>query len=149
MDNDPTEALYSATRFFQYLPLESEIVGVFKPIARKIIQLLQSEDCIPIWQGNDHDKVLANERQKESGSDVASLYWAKPPQVLFGDSMLRNILSPRDLKQYLNLSYISDVMQHNVSPALLKSLGVQSETLDGLIEVCKSHLKAIVQEKGI
>ncbi|XP_065060085.1 uncharacterized protein LOC135687459 [Rhopilema esculentum] len=148
LDNDPTEALYSATRFFQYLPLESEIVGVFKPIARKIIQLLQSEDCIPIWQGNDHDKVLANERQKESDSNVASLYWAKPPQVLFGDSMLRNILSPRDLKRYLNLSYISVVMQQNVSPTLLKSLGVQSETLDGLIEVCKSHLKAIVQEKG-
>ena len=61
---------------------------------------------------------------------------------------LRKIISPTELKRYLDLSYMNDIVQQNVSPALLKALGVHTESLDILLEICKSHLKQISERKG-
>lgn len=132
------DAVLCATKFFQYLPLENEILGVFKPIARKILQLLQKEDCIPVVKKCSAD----------SEAESSSVEWTTPSQVILGDSMLRKIISPIELNTYLNLNFMSDVMQKNVSPALLKALGVHSESLDHLLEICKSHLKIISEQKG-
>ena len=134
----PSSTLLRATKFFQFLPLESEIHGVFKPIARKILQYMQQVECIPVVKSDN----MALE------ADSLDVGWTKPSQVLLGDSLLRKIVSPTDLKQYLGLSYMSDVMQQNVNPALLKALGVHAESLDILLDIAVSHIKIISEQKG-
>ena len=134
----PSSALLKATKFFQFLPLESEIHGVFKPIARKILQQMQQVDCIPV--------VRCDSMALEV--DPIDVGWTKPSQVLLGDSLLRKIISPTELKQYLDLSYMSDFMQQNVNPALLKALGVHTESLDILLDIALSHIKIISEQTG-
>ena len=130
--------MFGATKFFNFLPVESEIHGVFKPVARNILQRLQTVECIPVVKGEPD----------ENEADSCAVDWTKPSQVLLGDSLLRKIVTPVELKRYLDLSYMSDVMQKNVNPALLKALGVHAESLDVLLEICMSHLKIITEEKG-
>ena len=137
-DSMPSSALLRATKFFQFLPLESEIHGVFKPIARKILQYMQQVECIPVVKSDN----MALE------ADSLDVGWTKPSQVLLGDSLLRKIVSPTDLKQYLDLSYMNDAMQQNVNPALLKALGVHAESLDTLLEIGISHIKTISEQTG-
>lgn len=131
-------ALQRAIKFFQFLPLESEIQGVFKPVARKILHGLQNIECIPV------------QRERPSGidEDIFDVDWVKPSQVLLGDPLLCKTILPSELKEYLDLSYISNVMTKNVNPALLKCLGIKAESLDILVELCRSHLKKIAAEKG-
>ena len=134
----PSSALLRATKFFQFLPLESEIHGVFKPIARKILQHMQQVDCIPVVKSDNMALEV----------DPIDVGWTKPSQVLLGDSLLRKIISPTELKQYLDLNYMNDVMQQNVNPALLKALGVHTESLDILLEIGISHIKMISEQTG-
>ena len=125
-------------KFFQFLPLESEIHGVFKPVARKIIQHMKQIDCIPVVKCDSMSLEV----------DPLDVGWTKPSQVLLGDSLLRKIISPTDLKRYVDLSYISDVMQQNVNPALLRALGVHTESLDILLEIGISHIKKLTALTG-
>ena len=130
--------VYAATKLFQFLPLESEILGVFKPVARKILQLFQKECCIPV----------VTEEDRNDEADMSSVSWMIPSEVILGDSTLRKIITPSELQEYLNLHYMSSMMQNNINPALLAALGVHCESLDYLLEISKSHLKVISQEPG-
>ena len=134
----PPDLLWRAIKFFQFLPLESEIHGAFKPVARKFIQSMRQVECIPILKDDDIEP--------EVGSRAVD--WVKPTQVLLGDSVLRKIISPSELKRYIGLTYMSKVMQQNVNLVLLKALGVHAESLDMLLEICKSHMKIISNQKG-
>ena len=134
----PSDKLLRATKFFQFLSLESEIHGVFKPVARRILQGMQQINCIPVLKGENIELEV----------DTQDVGWTRPSQVLLGDSCLRKIISPTELKQYLDLSYMSEVVLQNASPALLKALGVHTESLDILLELCMSHLKLISEQKG-
>ncbi len=83
MSSDP---ITSATRLFQFLPLEGEIVqGVFRPVARKILQLLQKEKCIPVVGDGEGDE--------------AKTHWTIPSEVLLGDSTLKKIITPAELRR--------------------------------------------------
>eukprot|EP00794_Sanderia_malayensis_P009471 gene9471-10459_t len=138
--DDETDPLYATIRVFQFLPLESEILGVFKPIARKILQLMQKEHCIP---------VVTEVNCEDGGETETPPSWMMPSEVILGDPNLRKIITPSELKRYLNLNYICTELQENVNSALLTTLGVHSEKLDHLLEICKSHLKAMTQQHGV
>lgn len=56
--------LQAVAKFFQFVPLEEEILGFFTPVASTILTKLQGIQCLPVekHQGNDTGQDDENAR---------------------------------------------------------------------------------------
>ena len=99
--------------YFQFVPLEEEILDFFSPVARHILKLLQSKCCIPVI-------VSSNETEVPTEVDDRKSYnWVLPTEAIFSeDSMIQELITPALLKEHLGLSYLHPEIIPALNPAL-------------------------------
>ena len=123
------------------MPLEKEIHGVFKPIARKIIKLLQAESCIPVQDFN------FSEDENDPLHLLSECTWMMPSSVVLSDHAISEVIPPSLLEKHLNLHYMHRGMQSAVNADLLCALGVKRITLDNLLDICKAQIKSAMSRR--
>ena len=123
------------------MPSEKEIHGVFKPIARKIIKLLQAESCIPVQDFN------TPEDENDPLHLLSECTWMMPSSVVLSDHAISEVIPPSLLEKHLNLHYVHRGMQSAVNADLLCALGVKRITLDNLLDICKAQIKLAVRHR--
>ncbi|XP_077982386.1 uncharacterized protein LOC144437336 [Glandiceps talaboti] len=115
--------LQAVCSFLQYVPLEDEILGFFKPVARQILQQLKASPCLPtdVQTEDDHYE------------------WKLPSELaVTRDPLLRQVITSDLLHQHLNRCYLHPNVLSAISMPLINMLGVQTLSVKHLLEVGKA-----------
>ncbi|CAL1544092.1 unnamed protein product [Lymnaea stagnalis] len=118
-DLTPIEALIL---YLQFIPLEGEVMGFFKPVASHILAQLKAKECIPVLT-----------------SDKNSIQWKMPSKtVVTHDSLVLEIVSPELLQRHLDLHYLHPDVAAVLNEPLTQALGIESVTTEHLLHIGRS-----------
>ena len=113
--------------YFQFVPLEEEILDFFSPVARHILTLLQGKPCIPV---------------EMTEQETSSYNWVLPSQTIFcQDSTTRDLITPTLLEEHLGLRYIHSEIAQSLNPTLRSRLGIETLSSKHLLEIAKAEVK--------
>ena len=127
--------------YFQFVPLEEEILDFFSPVARHILKLLQSKCCIPVIVPRKETEELT-----EAG-DRKSYNWVLPTEAIFSaDSMIQELITPALLKEHLGLSYLHPEIIPALNPALRSRLGIETLSTRHLMDIGRAEVKKASDE---
>ncbi|XP_070575816.1 uncharacterized protein [Ptychodera flava] len=131
-DHPDLSELNAVCSFLQYVPMEGEILGFFKPVAKQILQQLKASPCLPT----------------DVKSSDGSFDWKLPSELaVTRDPLLREVISPDLLHNHLNRSYLHPHIVSSISLPLINMLGVQTLSVKNLIEIGKA-VSASAQVSG-
>ena len=127
--------------YFQFVPLEEEILDFFSPVARHILKLLQSKCCIPVI-------VSSNETEEPTEADDGKSYnWVLPSVAIFSeDSMIQELITPALLKEHLGLSYLHPEIVPALNPTLRFRLGIETLSSKHLMDIGIAEVKKASKE---
>lgn len=134
--------LSSVASYFQFVPLDEEILDFFTPVARHILKLLQGKPCIP---------VKKNTEQPNNRCDNLNDYeWVLPCKAVFcEDRTIQELITPALLQEHLDLSYLHPEMVLALNPTLRSRLGIETLSSKHLIEIGKAEMnKALVEHSA-
>lgn len=118
--------------YFQFVPLEEEILDFFSPVARHILTLLQGKPCIPV---------------EMTEQETSSYNWVLPSQTIFcQDSTTRDLITPTLLEEHLGLRYIHSEIAQSLNPTLRSRLGIETLSSKHLLEIAKAEVKKFAVE---
>lgn len=118
--------------YFQFVPLEEEILDFFSPVARHILTLLQGKPCIPVQM---------------TEQETSSYSWVLPSQAIFcQDSTTRDLITPALLEEHLGLRYIHSEIAQSLNPTLRSRLGIETLSSKHLLEIAKAEVKKFAVE---
>lgn len=123
--------------YFQFVPLEEEILDFFTPVARHILKLLQGKPCIPV-------KKASEETQQATDDDnILNRYeWVLPCKAVFcEDRTIQELVTSALLEEHLGLSYLHPEMAPALNPTLRSRLGIETLSSKHLIEIGKAEAK--------
>ena len=127
--------------YFQFVPLEEEILDFFSPVARHILKLLQSKCCIPVIVPRKETEELT-----EAG-DRKSYNWVLPTEAIFSaDSMIQELITPALLKEHLGLSYLHPEIVPALNPTLRFRLGIETLSSKHLMDIGIAEVKKASKE---
>ena len=127
--------------YFQFVPLEEEILDFFSPVARHILKLLQSKCCIPVIVPRKETEELT-----EAG-DRKSYNWVLPTEAIFSeDSMIQELITPALLKEHLGLSYLHPEIVPALNPTLRSRLGIETLSSRHLMDIGRAEVKKTSDE---
>lgn len=122
--------------YFQFVPLEEEILDFFTPVARHILKLLQSKPCIPV------KRSIEETEQPADGDSNKSYDWVLPCKAIFcEDSTVQELITSALLEEHLGLSYLHPEMVPALNPTLRSRLGIETLSSKHLIEIGKAEVK--------
>lgn len=129
--------LTSVASYFQFVPLEEEILDFFTPVARHILKLLQGKPCIPVKKAN------AETQQATDGDITLNGYeWVLPCKAVFcEDRTIQELVTSALLEEHLGLSYLHPEMVPALNPTLRSRLGIETLSSKHLIEIGKAEAK--------
>ena len=127
--------------YFQFVPLEEEILDFFSPVARHILKLLQTKCCIPVI-------VSSNETEEPTEADDGKSYnWVLPSVAIFSeDSMIQELITPALLKEHLGLSYLHPEIVPALNPTLRFRLGIETLSSRHLMDIGIAEVKKASKE---
>ena len=127
--------------YFQFVPLEEEILDFFSPVARHILKLLQTKCCIPVI-------VSSNETEEPTEADDGKSYnWVLPSVAIFSeDSMIQELITPALLKEHLGLSYLHPEIVPALNPTLRFRLGIETLSSKHLMDIGIAEVKKASKE---
>ena len=127
--------------YFQFVPLEEEILDFFSPVARHILKLLQTKCCIPVI-------VSSNETEEPTEADDGKSYnWVLPSVAIFSeDSMIQELITPALLKEHLGLSYLHPEIVPALNPTLRFRLGIETLSSKHLMDIGIAEVKKASNE---
>ena len=127
--------------YFQFVPLEEEILDFFSPVARHILKLLQTKCCIPVI-------VSSNETEEPTEVvDRKSYNWVLPTEAIFSeDSMIQKLITPALLKEHLGLSYLHPEIVPALNPTLRFRLGIETLSSKHLMDIGIAEVKKASKE---
>ena len=133
--------LSSVVSYFQFVPLEEEILDFFSPVARHILKLLQSKCCIPVI-------VSSNETEEPTEVDDRKSYnWVLPTEAIFSeDSIIQKLITPALLKEHLGLSYLHPEIVPALNPTLRSRLGIETLSSRHLMDIGRAEVKKASNE---
>lgn len=103
MKNHPHfSGLEGIITFFKFMEHQDHILGIFKRVQADIMRKLQQIECLPVSSAHDDQ---ANTIQQKS------LAWALPNTVIVSKYDNSDVVTPRMLKDHLNLTYIHPEMR--------------------------------------
>ena len=124
--------LSSLASYFQFVPLEEEILDFFTPVARHILTLLQGKPCIPVKMAE----------QETSGYD-----WDLPCKAIFcQDTSTQELIIPTLLEEHLGLRYLHPDIAPALNPTLRCRLGIETLSSKHLLEIGKAEVKKFTEE---
>ena len=119
--------------YFQFVPLEEEILDFFTPVARHILKLLQGKPCIPV-------KMTSHGTEEQNS--VNSYDWVLPCKAIFcQDSTTQDLITPALLEEHLGLHYLHSDIAPALNPTLRSRLGIETLSSKHLIEIGKAEVK--------
>uniref|UniRef100_A0A8C9SPC0 Wu:fj29h11 n=1 Tax=Scleropages formosus TaxID=113540 RepID=A0A8C9SPC0_SCLFO len=122
--------LQGLCHFLQFIPLPSEILDFFNPVASQIIQLLKGKACLPT---------------REHGLVEFKL----PSQIAISpDPLIQEVIRDDLLHRHLNLSYLHPTVQSSLPPSLVSALGVHRLKGSDISTITRAMAKELVQENG-
>lgn len=128
--------------FFQFIPLEGELLDFFHPLTSQILNLLRGTSCLP----TDPQHVLTEvdftfDTLVTPTSNLfleTDLMWKQPSQILFvRDAFIREHISQVILEKALNLSYLHTSLLPYINFSLQSQLDIRSMTIDHLKEIAE------------
>ena len=127
--------------YFQFVPLEEEILDFFSPVARHILKRLQSKCCIPVI-------VSSNETEEPTEADDGKSYnWVLPSVAIFSeDNMIQELITPALLKEHLGLSYLHPEIVPALNPTLRFRLGIETLSSKHLMDIGIAEVKKASKE---
>ena len=127
--------------YFQFVPLEEEILDFFSPVARHILKLLQTKCCIPVI-------VSSNETEEPTEADDGKSYnWVLPSVAIFSeDSMIQELITPALLNEHLGLSYLHPEIVPALNPTLRFRLGIETLSSKHLMDIGIAEVKKASNE---
>lgn len=129
--------LSSVASYFQFVPLEEEILDFFTPVARHILKLLQGKPCIPVKKTSDE-----TEQPTDGDNNVNGYEWVLPCKAIFcQDCTTQELITPALLEEHLGLSYLHPKMASALNPSLRSRLGIETLSSKHLIEIGKAEAK--------
>ncbi|XP_068725664.1 uncharacterized protein [Montipora capricornis] len=129
MDHPSVSGLSSVASYFQFVPLEEEILDFFTPVARHILTLLQGKPCVPV---------------QTSKQDASSYTWVLPSRAIFcQDSTTQDLVTPALLKEHLGLCYLHSGIAKALNPTLRSRLGIETLSSKHLLEIAKEEVKKL------
>ena len=127
--------------YFQFVPLEEEILDFFSPVARHILKLLQTKCCIPVIVSRKETEELT-----EAG-DGKSYNWVLPTEAIFSeDSMIQELITPALLKEHLGLSYLHPEIVPALNPTLRFRLGIETLSSKHVMDIGIAEVKKASNE---
>lgn len=140
-DHSSFPGLSSVASYFQFVPLEEEILDFFTPVARHILTLLQAEPCIPV-------QMISHETGGKSSS--ISYEWVLPCKAIFcQDSTVQELITPALLEEHLGLRYLHPDIVPALNPTLRSRLGIETLSTKHLIEIGKAEAKKFSAEANV
>lgn len=123
--------------YFQFVPLDEEILDFFTPVARHILKLLQGKPCIPV------EKTSEESEQPHNRCDTLNNYeWVLPCKAVYcEDRTTQQLITPTLFQEHLGLSYLHPVMVPALNPTLRSRLGIETLSSKHLIEIGKAEVK--------
>ena len=85
------------------LPMANDLIGFFKPVAKKLRDALQDVQCVPAEGGT----------------------WCRPRDIVRASAALKRLVSSQLLQDRLQLQYLRADIETSVESRVLDSLGVQ------------------------
>ena len=127
--------------YFQFVPLEEEILDFFTPVARHILTVLQGKPCIPV-------KTPSPETKQPNSFDSYDL--VLPCKTIFcQDSTTQQLITPALLEEHLGLQYLHPDIALALNPTLRSRLGIETLSSKHLIEIGKAEVKKISVESSV
>lgn len=122
--------------YFQFVPLDEEILDFFTPVARHILKLLQGKPCIPVRKSS---KETEPKNCCDSSNDFE---WVLPCKVVYcEDRTMQELITPALLQEHLDLSYLHPEMVPALNPTLRSRLGIETLSSKHMIEIGKAEVK--------
>lgn len=119
--------------YFQFVPLEEEILDFFTPVARHILKLLQGKPCMPV---------------KETKQEANSFNWVLPCKAVFcQDSTTLEFITPALLEEHLGLRYLHSDIAPALNPTLRSRLGIETLSSKHLLEIGKAEAKQFTADE--
>ena len=116
--------------YFQFVPLEEEILDFFTPVARHILTLLQGKPCIPVAK-----------------QETNSYDWDLPCKAIFcQDPSTRELITPTLLEEHLGLRYLHPDITPALNPTLRSRLGIETLSSKHLLDIGKAEVKKFTVE---
>ncbi|XP_068715873.1 uncharacterized protein [Montipora foliosa] len=132
MDHPSFSGLSSVASYFQFVPLEEEILDFFSPVARHILTLLQGKPCIPVQM---------------TEQETSSYNWVLPSQAIFCQACTtRDLITPALLEEHLGLRYMHSEIAQSLNPTLRSRLGIETLSSKHLLEIAKAEVKTFAVE---
>lgn len=136
-DHSSFSGLSAVASYFQFVPLDEEILDFFTPVARHILKLLQGKPCIPVKKTNEETEQANN--RCDSLNDYE---WVLPCKAVFcEDSAMQELVTPALLQEHLGLSYLHPEIVPALNPTLRSRLGIETLSSKHLIEIGKAEVK--------
>ena len=122
--------------YFQFVPLNEEILDFFTPVARHILKLLQGKPCIPV-------KKSSKESEPKNRCDsLNDLEWVIPCKAVYCEERTtQELITPALLREHLDLSYLHPEMVPALNPTLRSRLGIETLSSKHMIEIGKAEVK--------
>lgn len=135
-DHSSFTGLSSVASYFQFVPLDEEILDFFTPVARHILKLLQGKPCIPV-------KKSSKESEPENRCDSLNDFeWVLPCKAVYcEDRTMQELITPALLQGHLDLSYLHPEMVPALNPTLRSRLGIETLSSRHMIEIGKAEVK--------
>ena len=140
-DHPSFTGLASVASYFQFVPLDKEILDFFTPVARLILKLLQGKSCIPVEKTSDESEP------KDRCGSLNGYDWVLPCKAIFcEDRTMQQLITPALLQEHLGLSYLHPEMVPALNPTLRSRLGIETLSSKHLIEIGKAEVKKAAAE---
>ena len=129
--------------YFQFVPLDEEILDFFTPVARHILKLLQGKPCIPV-------KKSSEETEPNNRCDSLNDFeWVLPCKAVYcEDRTMQELITPALLQEHLDLSYLHPEMVPALNPTLRSRLGIETLSSKHMIEIGKAEVKKASAEQS-
>ena len=128
--------------YFQFVPLDEEILDFFTPVARHILKLLQGKPCIPVKKNSEE-----TEQPNNCCDSLNDYEWVLPCKAIFcEDKTIQELITPALLQEHLDLSYLHPEMVPALNPTLRSRLGIETLSSKHLIEIGKAEVNRALLE---
>ena len=126
--------------FFQFVPLEGELLDFFQPLTSQILNLLRGTNCLPTDPLRLRADITPTFDTLVSPSSLLlldnDLVWKQPSQMLFvRDVFVREHISQVLLEKALDLSYLHPSLLPHLNISLQSQLDIRCLTIDHLKEI--------------
>ena len=142
----------AVAQFLQFVPLEGELHDFFQPVTSQILNLIRGTDCLPSDPTSSSlqrsgtmptfTELVTPISEQSFAKEVVR--WKQPSKLLFVKekfTFIRTHVSQALVMTSLNLSYLNSSLLPYINPSLQYQLGINSITIDHLIEAAQTVMK--------